>query len=965
MGLRCPDDEELARYVDGDIEAALQKHITEHLEQCDACEELIGALARDLDEAQHTQTIPQTRISRFVVLRPIAAGATSVVYKAYDPKLDRNVALKILRTEVSADDDQVRGFLLREAQAIARVRHPSVISVYDIGEFEKRIFIAMEYVPSVTLTQWLKNNKPPWPKTLALFKRAAEGLAAAHAAGLVHRDFKPDNVLVDHEGHPKVIDFGLARVRAMEPADPTERPLLDIQAASSSLSSGLVGTPAYMSPEQMLSKRVDARSDLYSFCVALFEALYGVRPFGGNTLEEVKENALQNRLEAPRLRRPPWLRSALQKGLQSDPNDRPPSMEALLQTLDGSRRRRRNLIGASAAALGLGALVAGGFWRIQSTSCQGKGAQIREVWSPARARSIRTAFQGTSSAYAQEAFEMTQRALDRYASAWRRSRVALCEAPRSDRRSPRHQTQQRCLQTRLQELDALAKLLGEANVSLVLRSPDAALSLSSVSSCFSDAERSEQRALPKEQVRLLQPLLAQARASLSAGRYSSAQKTAEALASKTEALGASWLHSEALWLVGVAQAEQTHFKEAHRTLQEVAWLAHSISNEHTAQRALARLIRLSGYRLEDAEEAELWWRWSQALLERDRPSPSAQAALWGSRAIVQRKKGDYKNAVRSFEQALSVLEGEDTARASLQAAQTMVELGHTQLRQGEPRAAMEVLKTAVLVRRDLLGAQHPSVAIARRYWGMALRRAGHPERGFKEMKAAEDIQRQVLGEKHLEFAYTLNIIGNAHYALGRYAQAHRYYLEASQIGEAALGADHFEVQMAKSNLALSLLRLKRYDEAEPLLRSALSFATTKLGDHPYIGFILTVLGDLSYGQKKYPEALAYYRRSLPLQEKAFGATHPDLVLSLTGIGRVLRHQGQFNEARKALERALQICGAKDVEPMEHIQALTELAELLASQNEPPDRVQGLRKTILQLYEKLGLEPPSNVRAEQR
>ncbi|MBL8969241.1 MAG: serine/threonine protein kinase, partial [Myxococcales bacterium] len=234
------------------------------------------------------------RIGRFTAVRQLGAGGMGVVYLAYDEQLDRKVAIKVLQERRSADTGSLgHARLLREAQAMAHVSHPNVAAVYEVGPIGEQVFVAMEFVEGKTLTQWLAAGPHDWRAVVEMFCQAGRGLAAAHAAELVHRDFKPENVIVGDDGRARVLDFGLARAsRDLPTVPPAELPGHELR-MSSSLSAqltqagSLVGTPAYMSPEQYVRAAIDARSDQFSFCVSLFEGLYGSRPFWGQTLSEL------------------------------------------------------------------------------------------------------------------------------------------------------------------------------------------------------------------------------------------------------------------------------------------------------------------------------------------------------------------------------------------------------------------------------------------------------------------------------------------------------------------------------------------------------------------------------------------------------------------------------------------------------------------------------------------------------
>jgi serine/threonine-protein kinase len=284
---------------------------------------------------------------------------------ARDPELGRRLALKLLHPGPDTGSaGGGRGRLLREAQAMAQLSHPNVIAVYDVGTVGDDVFVAMELVEGGTLTGWLRAASRSWRDVVGVLCRAGEGLAAAHAAGLVHRDFKPDNVLVGDDGRVRVTDFGLARPSS-EPAGAAESPTLPqgTQLAASATQTGTpVGTPAYMAPEQMARGAADARSDLFSFCVAFYEALYGFRPFDGTTLSELSDNIARGPVRAPPPRSPApgWLRRAILSGLRADPQSRPRSMRALLDAIDAglSRRRKRAVAAAFAALLGCAGVTA-------------------------------------------------------------------------------------------------------------------------------------------------------------------------------------------------------------------------------------------------------------------------------------------------------------------------------------------------------------------------------------------------------------------------------------------------------------------------------------------------------------------------------------------------------------------------------------------------------------------------------
>lgn len=299
-----------------------------------------------------------TAFGRYLVLGQVGVGAMGVVLAAYDPELDRKVALKLLRARDEArhpeEHARLRARLGREAKAIARLSHPNLISIYDVGMHGAQVFLAMEFMSGGTLREWLERAKPSRATILSVFVAVGRGLAAAHAQGLIHRDFKPENVLFDADGRPKVADFGLARLVHAEAA-PAAPPATDHGVTVTSASAldanltatgSLAGTPAYMAPEQFTNDPIDSRTDQFAFCAALYEALYGERPFAGDNVLAIASEVLTGTVRpAPREARvPAWLRSVLLRGLARDPTARFPSMDALIKILardrEGALRRR-------------------------------------------------------------------------------------------------------------------------------------------------------------------------------------------------------------------------------------------------------------------------------------------------------------------------------------------------------------------------------------------------------------------------------------------------------------------------------------------------------------------------------------------------------------------------------------------------------------------------------------------------
>lgn len=344
----CLSDEQVCALVAGEIDAPQQAQLTDHLDGCEACRTLVVEASRTFSGGEETEAE-----DRYEVIAELGRGGMGVVYRAHDRVLQRDVALKLIRREL-AYDAATRKRLIRESKVMARLRHPNVAQVYDVGAIDGQLYLAMELVEGTTLRRWLSQERTT-QEILACFAGAGTGLAAAHAEGLVHRDFKPDNVLVDATGRPQVTDFGLARAADRVEEHLDAEPGGD-QAAVDDVTntSRLAGTPMYMAPEQLDGRPIDPRADIFTFCVSLWEALHGERPFPQTSLGERRRAIAAGPGRAPGGRRVSRrIRRALLAGLADDPAHRPASMHALLVELAPRKRRWPWLVVSSAVVVGV------------------------------------------------------------------------------------------------------------------------------------------------------------------------------------------------------------------------------------------------------------------------------------------------------------------------------------------------------------------------------------------------------------------------------------------------------------------------------------------------------------------------------------------------------------------------------------------------------------------------------------
>ncbi|MGH1343360.1 MAG: protein kinase domain-containing protein [Nannocystales bacterium] len=444
------------------------------------------ALAR-LQERMLGVEPESVKIGRFIVLRKLGQGAMGIVYLAYDPKLDRKVALKLVDTSsLGSEMGEAQVRLEREARAAAALGHPNVVTVYDVGHQGDDVFLAMEFVEGETLTQWMKREHD-WREIAALFVQIARGLNAAHEADLVHRDFKPDNVLMGADGRPRVADFGLARptegwsvrdaAKMLDDGSSSSSRALALRSSDAMASTGEVcGTPAYMAPEQFVGVDVTGASDQFGFCASLYEALFGHRPFKGDSVTELAVAVIENdRQPLPSKHGVPKavVQTVLQ-GLTPEADQRHASMGQLADRLEAAlRAQTRNRVlagGALLAVLGVGfgaqAAVA-----LDEQPCEAAHTDIDSVWSDARRDEVERSLADAALPSGPAA------RLDAFAAEWTEQRVESCEATRVSGEQSDQVLQLRtaCLDRMRARLDAAADALTHAPSADTLDALDGAL----------------------------------------------------------------------------------------------------------------------------------------------------------------------------------------------------------------------------------------------------------------------------------------------------------------------------------------------------------------------------------------------------------------------------------------------------------------------------------------------------------
>ncbi|WP_100793429.1 serine/threonine-protein kinase [Nannocystis exedens] len=834
------------------------------------------------------------RVGRYTVLHLVGAGAMGSVYAAYDPELDRRVALKLVHHGLlaGAAREAAAARLLREAQALARLSDPNVITVFDAGRFEGQVFLAMEFVEGGTLRQWLASERRTPEQIVAMFVAAGRGLAALHGAGLVHRDFKPDNVLVGGDGRVRVSDFGLVRVAAAatvsveETFDPA-RPLPSGGEAMTR-TGALLGTPAYMAPEVWQGAPADARSDQFAFCVALYEALQGARPFTPAALAGGAPGLVPARDD----RIPAGLRAPLATGLARAPERRHASMTALLDALGGGLtrvRRRRAALQVALAGLGV-ALAAGGWQQARArelagrvAACAAAGARIDEVWGEAARAEVERSFLATGKAFAPATFAKTAPWLDRWAADWRGAAEAACRAHTVEASwdAELRARAEDCLDEARAGFVALVDELRDADAVVLSQATNAAAELAPASACTQPAALRERADVPPGQrsaARELRVRLAGARSLQAVGDYAAALAAARAAVGAARASGLPGLVAEAEFRAAWLHEKRGEFAAAEAGLLRALAAAEEARARGLALAITTDLVYVVGYAAARTAEGRVWARSAQTQLALHAgASPLEEAHLDSRLAAVDDVVGDFAEAARLHARALAVRERElgpwhpDVARS-------LVGLAAARHALGELAAASDLYERALGIQERVFGPEHPDVALILhnlagvRYGAKAL------DEAVRLYERALAISERALGPDHPGVGETLHDLAVTHRARGAVAESLRLQTRALAIYERALGPDHPHVASSLNGLALLRLDMGAPDEAERLFTRALAVYERALGPaHLEVGAVVYNLAQLRRDAGATAEASALYRRAHAIFAAARGAQHPEAV----------------------------------------------------------------------------------------
>jgi len=706
----------------------------------------------DLDSTTVYQ--PGAMVGRYRLLQCVGRGGMGEVYAAHDPELDRKIAIKIMRANAVPDGVEAAR-MMREARTIARLSHPNLVTVYDVGSADGRVFVAMELIEGDTIAAWLDRRRRPRDEILRVFGLAGRGLAAAHRAGIIHRDFKPQNVMVTPDGAVRVMDFGLAALR---------QTLLGPNAPRLTRIGSILGTPLYMSPEQLCGQSVDPRADQFSFCIALYEALYGERPFGGDNFAQLRAAVLEGKPRPPPVpsRVPTRVRAILLRGLSVVPGKRFPDMDALLEALEQVTAKRPGLsrllgVGAATGALAFG-VAFGVAWHLRGarslSKCASPPAIINAAWptaeDDARRTQVRSAFLAANVPDARDRYERASQSLDAYANAWAGLYRQNCEAEAAGTDRPEAiALRNGCLDQRAANLGALREAFAHADAKVVRKAVAATLMLPPLDSC-ADAQALKTVAAPTDEplrarVQTLRGRLAALWAMAAAGQDWQVLKPMGALVDEIRAAGHAPLLAEALIVYG--RIRSPFDPEGAEPIYEEAFKrAEAIRSDELAAEAAIQLVTIAGAIGHQFDRGERWARIAETTVERGVPLRvrgsflHSRGTLFAARGSWRLAEGDFSAAVAIRQQALG------TAHPNL--AASMTNLARAILVLGDARRAHDIANRALSIAGAFFPAESYEVGAARLVRGQALIALDRAGEARADMEAVLDTFERALGRDH-------------------------------------------------------------------------------------------------------------------------------------------------------------------------------------------------------------------------
>ena len=1002
-----------------------------------------GGIAANLRKARVRaalfRKLQPIRIGRFTLLEPLGAGAMGEIYAAYDDQLDRKVALKLVRggTEVMPKADQR---LLREAQTLAQVSHPNVVQIYEAGTYNGRLFIAMELIRGKTLSSWLAGaEQMPRPlrqrEILRQFIAAGRGLEAAHAAGLAHRDFKPDNVLVGDDGRVRVVDFGLARALVdqadgggaawsgrtldedhdgpagswdssigdeLAPEAPElaktvrivageERAGIAVGAEPDELAGGaagcpggsepapglprlkaavrltdtgaVMGTPSYMAPETMRGAIADQRSDQFSFCVALYEALYDAFPFSGKTLWEIRNSMASGEVAfAPGVPVPAFVRKALYRGLSVESSQRFPGMTELLAALEPRARRLRGRIAVAGSLI---AVAASALVALRSLApadpCAAAGAAIGAPWSIDRQLAVQVAFGRSDQSFAGSAWRGVKTRIDDYASRWRDAATAACQATHVAHTQSAEQLDRRmlCLDRGQRGLEALVGVLGAGGPGAVEHAIEAAEALPELDACRRPEDLLFGLAPPpapvRDQVIAVRKQLAHASALESTGSYQESLAIARDVSPVAKELGYPPVYAEALVETARALASRGTAEarvEAQRLYFDALGIAEAERHDLLAVAIWNELVALATRLDPGTQQAHAWWLRNAAAVHRIGDDAYEQAKLYHALGEIYFRDGKYAQQAEEERRAIAAIARAPAHQLELSRYDDALAKALESL--GQPDEALRLHDQALTIATRSLGASHFTVIELKTNYGRALHKRGQDDRARAML---EDALRSIpasVRASHPDAAKIHNLLSDIDRGDHRLDSAVEHALASLAIYRRALSPDHVVIAEAYTNVGNVEFDRREFASALDMYESALSLRRRHLDPgHNLLGVTEGSIAETLLELERFDDAMAHVVEAERIFECSSARSPGNQAWMHTVHGELLVAKRRFAAASPVLDQALKLFDAGVRDPGNHALAMWAQARALHGLGRELGRARSLAEAARAIFAEPG------------
>ncbi len=817
--MSCPEDNEIIDFLDGQCPSERVSALEAHFDRCEDCRGLVAELARSLHQSgagasesadwklRSGGDLVSTgdQVGRYIVVNQIGSGAMGVVYRAYDPQLDRSIALKLVRVLSAGDEstEHARQRLLREAKAMAKLSDPNVITIFDASGFGDWVYLAMELVDGIDLRTWLEQKPREWSTIAKVFASAARGLWSAHKAGIVHRDFKPANVLIDKRQQVRVADFGLASM--VGGASVNESGQVHLEKAGELTETGTVmGTPAYMSPEVKQGGIGTVLSDQYSFGISLKGA------FGGK--------------DAPN-----GIRAIIDRATQTIPEQRFASMRDLAEALEGEVSGRRRGKFAGWIGLGVFIIVIAGLVVMRGQDaeqgpCHDAKQRLAGIWDAPSKVAVRFGLIAQDKKNASSAFASVSSSFDAYAEKWELSYVQACQARVSQQQSPSlSDRRMRCLQSELDRFEKIAIAFRRPTKEMLRDAAKIASFRNDLHYCNDvDAllretpiprpEDAERVAAATKTLRGIEALVATA----PAREY---LVPLEELSEEATALGYSRLEAEVLTQLGKARWRQGDAAAGLETLILAVQAAERSRSPDIKVSAMTSMVSIVGDRMAKHDEGLRIAQLAEAALLAN-PNPALYGELLNSRAGVLLRKGEYEKAEAGFRKVYDILletHGPKYYRLGGVLSNIAVVIGFDETKNEE---SLEFYNRALAFERANKGPQHPDIAMVLANRSSLLSALGRHEESLADLRESLQIQKQSLGDAHPLVLDNYRQLGRAEHAAKDYVAALETYQEGARLAHLALAeGDIFHANIT-SDIGRTLLKMDRSEEGISRLEKA-------------------------------------------------------------------------------------------------------------------------------------------------